>query len=58
MEQNEEMKCDHIYRDRDEEICSDCGRWTHQMNWEQQNRINRKWLKDNPEAKYGGWWSI
>lgn len=28
------------------------------INWAEQNRLNAEWLKNNPDASYGGWVSI
>lgn len=28
------------------------------IDWEYQNKLREQWLKDNPDAKYGGWMSI
>jgi hypothetical protein len=51
--------CRHVYEETDEDICSACGRPTHRTDWELQNLMMKKWLKDNPEAwKTVGWWSI
>lgn len=51
--------CRHVYEDTDEDICSSCGRPTHRTDWELQNLMMKKWLKDNPDAyKTVGWWSI
>lgn len=28
------------------------------IDWAEQNRLNKEWLKNNPDATYGGWMSI
>lgn len=28
------------------------------IDWELQNKLNKQWLKDNPQAEYLGWVSI
>lgn len=28
------------------------------IDWKKQNEMRKKWLKDNPDAKYEGWMSI
>jgi len=28
------------------------------IDWAYQNELRKQWLKDNPNAKYEGWWSI
>jgi hypothetical protein len=52
-------KCRHVYEYVNAKICPDCDRHTHEPNWEEMNKQNRQWLKDNPEAwRNVGWWSI
>lgn len=52
-------KCRHIYEYVGSEICPDCGRYTHEPNFQEINKYNKQWLKDNPEAwRTVGWWSI
>ena len=50
--------CRHVYENVGEYICPYCGKNTHEINWEEQNNFNKKWREENPDAKYGGWWSI
>jgi hypothetical protein len=39
--------------------CPKCGGNTHEINWKEQHKLNKQWLKDNPLAyKEVGWWSI
>ena len=52
------MTCQHVYENRNEEICSLCGEPTHDINWQKYNIMNKQWLSDNPDAEYGGWMSI
>lgn len=28
------------------------------VDWTYQNNLREQWLKDNPDAEYGGWMSI
>ena len=28
------------------------------IDWVEQNRLNKEWLENNPNATYGGWVSI
>jgi len=51
-------KCRHIFENIGSDICPDCGKNTHEVNWGKQTMLNQKWKKDNPNATYGGWWSI
>jgi len=50
--------CEHVYKDMDEDMCTLCGKLTHRIDWELQNKLHREWREANPGAKYGGWWSI
>ena len=53
------MHCEHIYKNINAEICPKCGGYTHEVNWQKNNALNKQWLKDNPDAwKQVGWWSI
>lgn len=51
--------CRHVYEIVGAEICPDCGRNTHEINWEEQKKLQKEWLKKNPDAwRNVGWWSI
>ena len=51
--------CKHVYEYVNSTTCPDCGKNTHEPNWEEINKYNKQWLKDNPEAwRTVGWWSI
>ena len=51
--------CEHIYKNMNQNPCPKCGGDTHETNWQEQNKLYKKWLKDNPLAyKEVGWWSI
>ncbi len=52
------MDCKHIYQNLGLSQCDSCGRPTHEIDWEEQNRLNREWKIANPNVTYGGWWSI
>ena len=49
--------CRHIYQDIGESICPDCGRDTHETDWEKEAQLHREWIASG-KAKFGGWWSI
>lgn len=54
-----ETKCVHVYQNVGSDPCQHCGNPSHEINWEQQNKFHKQWLKDNPDAwKTVGWWSI
>jgi hypothetical protein len=40
------------------EICPLCAQCTHEIDWVKQNELQAEWKKNNPEPKFGGWWSI
>lgn len=51
--------CRHIYEYVNSAICPDCGSESHEIDWVKVNKMNKKWLKENPNAwKQVGWWSI
>jgi predicted Fe-S protein YdhL (DUF1289 family) len=50
--------CIHIYQNVDSDICPYCGRDTHEVDYNKQRELKEKWKLENPDAKYGGWWSI
>ncbi len=51
--------CEHVYKNMGVNPCPKCGRETHEIDWTKENKIMKKWLKDNPDAwKEVGWWSI
>lgn len=53
------MQCIHIYKNIGSEICPFCDKNTHEINWQLQNKLQKDWLKKNPDAwKNTGWWSI
>ena len=53
------MTCIHVYQTIGAEVCPHCGRDTHEPDFKKQNKINREWLKRNPDAwREVGWWSI
>lgn len=52
-------ECRHVYEYVNAPICPECGKDTHEPNWEEINKAGKKWLKDNPDAwRQVGWWSI
>jgi hypothetical protein len=51
--------CIHYYENVGAKVCPYCGNDTHEIDFEKENKINREWLKRNPDAwKKVGWWSI
>jgi hypothetical protein len=50
--------CRHVYEEVGTDTCPDCGQTSHRLDWKYQNELKRKWLKENPNARYQGWWSI
>ena len=52
------MICKHVYKNRNEKVCSLCKKFTNNINWEKENLMRQQWLLDNPDAKYIGWTSI
>ena len=51
-------KCLHVYQEMDVDICPHCQEATRRIDWVKEHELQRKWKEDNPDAKYGGWWSI
>jgi hypothetical protein len=51
-------ECLHIFSIVNKETCDLCNQPTHEINWQLQNELNKKWLLENPDANYGGWMSI
>jgi len=62
----QELKCAHIYRRVFQEICPDCGRYTHETNFDLQAHLHRKWIEEGKAdwnkcplgGTLRGWWSI
>lgn len=50
--------CPHIYQTINAGVCPLCGKTTNEVDWAEQNKLYAQWKMDNPNAKYGGWWSI
>jgi len=50
--------CEHVYKNTVIGDCLKCGRPTHDMDWQLQNKMMKKWHEDNPDAEYAGWTSI
>jgi len=38
--------------------CIGCGCDPTDICWPKQNELREKWLQDNPDAGFNGWWSI
>ena len=61
------MPCRHIYEIIGQEICPDCGRYTHEADRAFQNSLHKQYIADGHRDKYqcgicGGtlrvWWDI
>ena len=51
--------CIHVYQYVGAEICPHCGKDTHEPDCKKLNKMNKEWLRKNPDAwKKVGWWSI
>jgi len=50
-------KCRHIYEDVGSEVCPDCGRYTHETDWNFQHQLHREWISSG-KAESQGWTSI
>jgi hypothetical protein len=50
--------CKHVYQEVEQNPCEFCGKESHKTDWKLQNELQKEWKESNPEAKYGGWWSI
>jgi rRNA maturation protein Nop10 len=40
------MACNHVYEYVNAEICPLCGRYTHEPNYELQNKLHRQWIAE------------
>lgn len=40
------------------ESCTICGSESRTHDWQEQNALNAKWKKDNPDVEFAGWTSI
>ena len=53
------MFCDHVYKVIGSEICPKCNKITNEVQWKLQHKLEKDWLKKNPDAwRNVGWWSI
>ena len=61
------MYCRHVYEYVNAEICPDCGRDTHETDWQQHAELHRQWLREGRAdwsicpvegGTLRGWWSI
>lgn len=51
------MYCRHVYEEMKEDICPDCGGYTHRTNWNFQWELHKEWISSG-KAVSQGWWSI
>jgi hypothetical protein len=63
----ENMTCAHVYKNIGQEICPDCGRYTHEIDMKLQAELYKQHYADGKHLKYkcdvcGGtlrvWWDI
>ena len=60
------MTCRHVYERIDKDICPDCGRATHETDFELQRTLHETWMREGkadwnicPQGgTLRGWWSI
>ena len=53
------MFCEHVYKPMGSDICPKCNKLTGEVNWKIQHKLEKEWLKKNPDAwRTVGWWSI
>lgn len=65
-ELKDENRCRHIYQRVAAEICPDCGRDTHETDFELQRQLHKQWIEDGKAdwnicplgGTLRGWWSI
>jgi hypothetical protein len=51
------MYCRHVYEEMKEDICPDCGRYTHRADWKFQYELHKEWISSG-KAVSQGWYSI
>ena len=56
-ELQEEKPCRHIYEYLGMAMCAECGRDTHETDWQFQAELHREWVASG-KGNYEGWWSI
>jgi hypothetical protein len=49
--------CRHVYENLAQDICPDCGGYTHSINWKDQNDQHKEWISSG-KATVQGWSSI
>jgi hypothetical protein len=61
------MFCRHVYENMDEDICPDCGGYTHKPDYALQHKLFTEYYASDEPKKYvcqieggtiRGWWSI
>jgi rRNA maturation endonuclease Nob1 len=64
---NKFMGCRHIYEIVNQDICPDCGRYTHETNFKEIADLHKQWIADGKAdwsickecgGTIRGWWSI
>ena len=59
-------KCRHVFEYVKAEVCPDCERYTHEPDYDFQNKLHRKWIADGKHLEMQcplggtirGWWDI
>lgn len=49
--------CRHIYEYVNSEECPFCGKFTHEINWQEIHEQHRDWINSGKSVAQG-WWSI
>lgn len=49
--------CKHVYKNVGVDICPDCNKPTHEIDWKLLAEQHREWI-DSGKATPQGWWSI
>lgn len=51
------MSCFHIYEYVGQELCPQCGKTTHEIDWAKENAAHDEFIESG-QAVAQGWWSI
>jgi hypothetical protein len=49
--------CRHVYEQVGADICPDCGKDTHEIDWKLVEEQHKEWIASG-KATLQGWWSI
>lgn len=50
--------CRHVYETVNAKVCPDCGKDTHETDWEAIHEFHREWIASGKAVSDGVWWSI